>query len=78
MTGRGRRELDGAGGGDGGGSGPCRTPSFTGRALEQDKEVLDKFRLVAKDYGLSPKDVHLNVWDSECWDPARPPGPAPP
>ncbi|XP_006776606.1 PREDICTED: epididymal-specific lipocalin-8 [Myotis davidii] len=37
---------------------------YFSRALEQDKEVLDKFHLVAKDYGLSPKDVHLNAWDN--------------
>lgn len=55
-----------------------RPPSFTGRALEQDKDILKQFHQVAKDYGLSPRDVHLNTWDSECRGPARPLGPAPP
>ncbi|KAK1333920.1 hypothetical protein QTO34_004918 [Cnephaeus nilssonii] len=48
------------------------------RALEHDKEVLKKFHQAAKDYGLSPKDVHLNTWDSECCAPPAPPRPPAP
>ncbi|XP_054582765.1 epididymal-specific lipocalin-5-like isoform X3 [Eptesicus fuscus] len=44
------------------------------RALEHDKEVLKKFHQAAKDYGLSPKDVHLNTWDMTCANLLRPGG----
>lgn len=64
--------------GTGGAPAHVGTPSFTGRALEHDKEVLKKFHQAAKDYGLSPKDVHLNTWDSECCAPPASPPPRPP
>ncbi|XP_070286068.1 epididymal-specific lipocalin-5-like [Myotis yumanensis] len=56
------------------GAASIRVLKLYSRALEQDKNVLDKFHLVAKDYGLSPKDVHLNTWDMTCANLLRPGG----